>query len=182
MLSLENLHSMKTTFISAVIAGQASPLDINLWIDLWHEHDFDDAQRLELPAFLGFTNEEYSQWLIRPNVLQDVLADHGWINPDVDEGPLKIRFNIPARQQESCFMNATLSSAKDEMAISVAVSPPEDFDVSPVALTARLRQAFNSLIADGWTVEAQVGPDEEPELTDEGKMRILKLAGLVPEA
>src|SRR3546814_9065580 len=106
MLSLE-IHSMKTTFISAILAGQASPLDINLWIDVWHEHDFDDANRLELPAFLGFTNEEYAQWLIKPNVLQAVLAGHGWINPDIDEGPLKIRFNIPARPTDSSFMTAT---------------------------------------------------------------------------
>ncbi len=57
------------TFLGAVIAGQESADQIDLWVDRWHEQD----GKTPLSAFLGFTEEEYTNWMLAPASLPHIV-------------------------------------------------------------------------------------------------------------
>ena len=61
------------TFVSAVASKNASAVDIESWIEKWHQ---DQICTLDLPAFLGFTENEYAKWIENANALQEILANH----------------------------------------------------------------------------------------------------------
>lgn len=77
------------------------------------------------------------------------------------QGLLKITTGVAASEQESAFMNATLSTNQScDVAVSIAVFPPNNGDfLSESDITEKIRNDFAPLIAKGWTVEVQTGPD-----------------------
>lgn len=57
------------TFVAAVLAGDAMPVDIDDYIDAWH----DSSEDISLPDFLGLTDHEYALWVEQPDVLNFLL-------------------------------------------------------------------------------------------------------------
>lgn len=58
-------------FIDACLAGDALLVEIDDYVDRWHEGNGFDV---ELPVFLGFSEEEYSLWVERPSSLRWIIA------------------------------------------------------------------------------------------------------------
>lgn len=52
-----------------VLSGEASPEDIDEYIEIWHERD----RTRTLREFLGFTQAEYELWLAYPEKLKDII-------------------------------------------------------------------------------------------------------------
>lgn len=59
----------RQTFVEAVLAGDAMPVDIDDYIDAWHGSSDD----ISLPDFLGLTDHEYALWVEQPDVLNFLL-------------------------------------------------------------------------------------------------------------
>lgn len=62
----------KNNFISDVISGIALILDIDDYIEEWHESD----SKLEIYQFLGMTQEEYRIWVEDESRLKDIIRCH----------------------------------------------------------------------------------------------------------
>lgn len=80
----------------------------------------------------------------------------------MQQGSMNIDFGISADVMESSYMNATLSTLGEGVAINVAVTlaPPEGLDITDeTAVADWLRESFSSLVANGAEIEVQVGPD-----------------------
>lgn len=58
------------TFIDSCLAGDASPEDIDDWIDRWHSSETGDS----LNTFLGFTQDEGALFVERPGSLRSIIA------------------------------------------------------------------------------------------------------------
>jgi hypothetical protein len=58
-----------TSFMGKCLAGEASPSDIDDFVDQWHEGSGEGSLR----AFLGFTKEEYALWVEQPQSLDIIL-------------------------------------------------------------------------------------------------------------
>ena len=75
--------------------------------------------------------------------------------------PLKIEFGIAASSQEASFMNATLTSLDNGQAISIALAPPKTLELSDKnAFRNSLEAMFAGFAEAGWTIEVQVGRDD----------------------
>lgn len=75
--------------------------------------------------------------------------------------PLKVKFGIAASSQEASFMNATLTSLDNGQAISIALAPPKTLELSDKnAFRNSLEAMFAEFAAAGWTLEVQVGRDD----------------------
>jgi hypothetical protein len=74
---------------------------------------------------------------------------------------VKIQFGIKGSDQESSFMNATLTSLESGQAISIALTPPPALDLSDKpAFRNSLKTMFAGFAAAGWTIEIQAGRDD----------------------
>lgn len=60
---------MSETYIGHAVSG-ADPGDIDNWIEQWHK----SQSKLELHEYLGMTFEEYSNWVLAPEVLVHIIA------------------------------------------------------------------------------------------------------------
>lgn len=60
------------TFISAVLAGQASPDDADDWVEVWHDNPHLHEQA-GLDDFLGFTVTEAANWVRDPDVIHEIV-------------------------------------------------------------------------------------------------------------
>lgn len=85
-----------------------------------------------------------------------------------------VKTGIPARKQESSFMNACLQNVSQTHIMSIAVHLPNDAaakagieleDHDQVA--EWLGRIFASAIAEGCTVEVQVGPEDDTDDMDD---------------
>ena len=77
---------------------------------------------------------------------------------------LTVTHDVPASEQESSFINATLQDLSDGRTISVAVHLPEDFLKgydTPEQIEQRLWWAFAGVSALGFSIECQIGPNDE---------------------
>lgn len=79
---------------------------------------------------------------------------------------LEIRTGIPASEQESSFMNATLQTRGDlAFSIAVHVRPPDTALVSEYLLANYLEGLFNGLLrsrdGDRVEIEIEIGPEDE---------------------
>lgn len=63
------------TFVDACLAGDALALDIDDWVDRWHDDDVPDPT-LSLDEFLGFSSEEGQLWAEKPASLDFILNAH----------------------------------------------------------------------------------------------------------
>lgn len=61
------------TFVDACLKGQALPLDIDDWVDYWHDTEFDGVEPT-LDEFLGFDEDEGKLWVEKPLSLGVILA------------------------------------------------------------------------------------------------------------
>lgn len=59
------------TFLEACQRGEASAEDIDDWIERWHTID---SQGMTLAAYLGMTEEEYSEWLHDSQAIHRFIA------------------------------------------------------------------------------------------------------------
>lgn len=81
---------------------------------------------------------------------------------------LTVKTNVPASEQESSFMNATLTDVRDNYSISVAVDLPfnipahVDLD-NRASITAWARDLFASALKAGCMIGVQVGPTKPEE-------------------
>lgn len=147
------------SFIDAVVAG-VEHLDIEDYVDQWH--DGEDQSHGPLHVFLGFSEDEYARIVMDPKALDAIVAERRAAIDGPQDGPIKLTFGIPASHQESSFMNATLSGLKSGHAISIAVTPPDDFPAhNPEVLRTMVNAAFRRLVDVGFTVEMQIGPDDQ---------------------
>lgn len=153
------------TYLDAVVAG-AERIDderMNDWIDRWHEGQMDD--HAELHGALGLTWDQY-QAMMTPGTDEDAflrkIVDARRTEIDgPQDGPIVFRFGVPASEQESSFMNATLTTLASGHAISVALSPPADMDVSDAEVVkTTLRSIFRRFVDAGWKLEVEVGPED----------------------
>jgi hypothetical protein len=59
------------TFVDAVLAGLASPDQVDDWIERWHTTDTGD---IELHDFLGLNETEMESWLQSGETLEQIIA------------------------------------------------------------------------------------------------------------
>ncbi|MFZ9730153.1 MAG: hypothetical protein ACO3CX_00840 [Ilumatobacteraceae bacterium] len=59
------------TFVDAVLAGLASPDQVDDWIERWHTTDTGD---IELHDFLGLDETEMESWLQSGETLEQIIA------------------------------------------------------------------------------------------------------------
>ena len=90
-----------------------------------------------------------------------VMRDDPTCAGTVQDNEIEIREGIPASEQESSFMNATLQSAGD-FAFSVAthVDVPERFAVDEKRLAAYLHATFPTL-PPNVKIEIELGPEDQ---------------------
>jgi hypothetical protein len=69
------MSSKATTFVDACLKGDALVVDIDDWIDAWHDTDF-GSDEPTLAEFLGFTPDEGKLWVEKPNSLGVIIAAH----------------------------------------------------------------------------------------------------------
>ncbi len=63
---------MKASFVQMCVQGQATPSEIDDWVDRWHE----GAEHDSLADFLGMSSAEYARWVAHPESLADIIAAH----------------------------------------------------------------------------------------------------------
>jgi hypothetical protein len=69
--------SSDTTFVQAVLDGDALISDVDDWVDAWHDSAGAPGGRsLSLGAYLGMTPDEYALWVERPESLRFVVKAH----------------------------------------------------------------------------------------------------------
>jgi hypothetical protein len=61
------------SFFDLYSRGEASPDDIDDFVDRWHDAQDPGVRSLELYEYLGMTHEEYEIWLCDPLGLPDIL-------------------------------------------------------------------------------------------------------------
>lgn len=81
---------------------------------------------------------------------------------------LKVTTGVSEEDQESGFMNATLSKIKKNTAISIAVELPEGFldDIDCTnenEVRKKISSIFGDALAQGCYIEVQIGNIEDPE-------------------
>ncbi|GAA3145055.1 hypothetical protein [Streptomyces echinatus] len=65
------MSSQEATFVDRVMSGQALLMDIDDYVDEWHDSS-DDLGPLH--QFLGLTDVEYSLWVERPESIRFIIA------------------------------------------------------------------------------------------------------------
>lgn len=61
------------SFFDLYSRGEASPDDVDDFVDRWHDDQEPWARNLELHEYLGMTHEEYEVWLCDPLALPSIL-------------------------------------------------------------------------------------------------------------
>jgi hypothetical protein len=62
-----------TTFVELVLTNKMSLKHIDDFIDLWHSHPVSGVGLIEA---LGFTEQEYAEWIICDSTLESIIARH----------------------------------------------------------------------------------------------------------
>ena len=57
------------TFVESCLDGEAFAEEIDDFVDQWHDGEFE----CELPEFLGFSSDEFSEWAQRPSSVPVIL-------------------------------------------------------------------------------------------------------------
>lgn len=57
-------------FVQDCLSGYTTPDKIDDYVSTWHKSSSTEGLR----EFLGFTETEYAEWLINPNILLDILC------------------------------------------------------------------------------------------------------------
>lgn len=147
------------TFLDAAVAG-VQDLDVDDYVERWHEGD--EQANGPLHVFLGMNEDEYARFAMNPEALGAIVEERRSAIDGPQGGPISYRFGVPASEQEGSFMNATLSGLKSGHAISIAVTPPEDFPAhDPEVMKTMLSSAMRRMVDLGFKVEVQVGPDDQ---------------------
>src|SRR3546814_11664137 len=90
------------------------------------------------------------------------------------DGSFSIEHGVLGDQQESMFMNYTLSTHGDALTISIAVHPnfPPDLDTrNEAAVEEFLRQEFEPLPAQGFDIELKAGVESDEDKIGKGAWR-----------
>lgn len=151
------------TFMDAVLAGAetANMAYMDDWIDRWHDGQMED--HAELHDALGLTWEQYGE-VVAPGSQAALDAIVKARRAEIDgrqDGPVRFRFGVPASAQESSMMNATMTILENGHAISVALTPPKDLDVSDAnVVRTTMSSVFRRFVDQGWTLEIAVGPND----------------------
>lgn len=59
-----------SNFMTLCERGEASPEDIDCYVDVWHESNTGGS----LHTFLGMTRSEYGFWVQNPNIIPFLIA------------------------------------------------------------------------------------------------------------
>jgi len=151
------------TFMDAVMAGAEKPtLDrMEDWVGRWHDGQMD--QHADLHEALGFTWEQYGEIALHaPQGRLDAEVARRRAEIDVpSKGPITFRFGVPSSIQADTFQNATLTNLDSGHAISVAMTPPKEMDVSDnEVVRVTMMSIFRRFVDAGWTLQVQVGPND----------------------
>ncbi|MFM9963067.1 MAG: hypothetical protein ACKV2Q_17815 [Planctomycetaceae bacterium] len=65
------------TFVDSCLDGEALAEEIDDFVDQWHDGDFE----CELSEYLGFSDDEYTEWAERPQSLPVILFAHKYKVP-----------------------------------------------------------------------------------------------------
>ncbi len=60
------------SFVESCLAGETHAVEIDRFVDQWHESDF----ACSLPEYLGFSDEEYAEWVENPQSLSVIMFAH----------------------------------------------------------------------------------------------------------
>lgn len=75
----------------------------------------------------------------------------------------KVTKDVLGDEQESSFMNAT-QSLHGQLSVSIAVRMPDQVNGSSQdEIAAKLKADLQHLVDQGYDIEVQIGPDNEPE-------------------
>lgn len=156
------------TFMDAVLAGAEKPtLDrIDDWADNWHDGKTEHA---EIHEALGFNLDQYNAIVIQADgtALKAEVEKRRALIAGPSFGPLQIEYGIPASSQMDTFQNATITTLNSGHAISIALTPPADLDVSNrEVLETMLKSIARRFIDTGWKIEMKIGPDDENFISD----------------
>lgn len=83
------------TFVSAVLAGDALAVDVDDWVDRWHDSTSDLGT---LHDFLGMSWDEYRLWTEQPSSLRFILAAR---NAKTDVGSVQLVASLAAAAARS---------------------------------------------------------------------------------
>lgn len=72
-LNCGTMWSYMSTFIKDVMSNKATDTDIDTYVDMWHTQD--EVKHLELHEFLGFSLEEYTDWMKGHKTVGQILID-----------------------------------------------------------------------------------------------------------
>lgn len=64
------MSKYRDSFIDLVLEGEVLPEEIDDFVDMWHEGEGDEP----LAEFLGFSQEEYSFWVLYPQAIPLIAA------------------------------------------------------------------------------------------------------------
>jgi len=157
------------TYMAAVLAGAERPTIDRLedWAERWHDEQLD--QHAELHDALGLTWDQYRA-IIVPGGEEKLKEEIARRRKEIDwpsEGPITFRFGVPASRQADEFQNATLTALDSGHAISVAMTPPKDMDVSDSdVVRTTMMSVFRRFVDAGWKLEVQIGPDDADAAQD----------------
>src|SRR3546814_12531914 len=86
------------------------------------------------------------------------------------DGSFSIEHGVPGDQQESMFMNSTLSTHGDALTYSIAVHPnfAPDLDTrNDAAVEGFMRRAFEHVQAHGFDLEIKSGAESDVSVCDD---------------
>lgn len=71
---MRNEYIAPKTFIELCVSGDALPHEIDDHIEQWHNLAKLNDMDMNLSAHLGFTHDEYSEWILNPEVIDSIIA------------------------------------------------------------------------------------------------------------
>lgn len=90
-----------TPFLELALKGKVLYDEVDNFVDAWHEND----KHMSLSSYLGMTSEEYSAWIVDPDVIPQIITAR--------------RFSIPLGEQLSTAYEQRLAARSgdaDQMA------------------------------------------------------------------
>ena len=60
----------RNSFVEKCARGEAMPEDVDAYVECWHRSSTNES----IATFLGMNDEEYSQWLLDPDALVNIVS------------------------------------------------------------------------------------------------------------
>ncbi len=148
-----------SSFMDAAVAG-VPDINIDDYIENWHD-DSEEEKNGPLHSYLGMTDDEYSRFVFGADeALQGIIAKRRAVIDGPQDGPITYHFGITGEKQMESG-NSCQTVVESGHSVSIALSPPEDIDVTnPTEFKSIFNSLMRRLVDNGWKVDVQVGIDE----------------------